>query len=227
MTLNHVSSGDPHVPAHNAERDAINALEGEVVDRIPFPTGAAYGDVLWYDGTNWVTTDTRLLEGDGRPEGQVAGPVGSRYINKTPDEGGVMWVKTSGGDSTVGWVCVAGSTGKRNVVTLIDKRSTGVINSATLIRTNNTVELHIDIAKMPTNVASPYTLFTLPVGFRPMYNRYGALTDNKEGADTGGTGVMGDGKVNIYTPVAGKGDKYSGIWLTTDAWPSALPGSAG
>lgn len=226
MTLDPVSSGDPHVPAHNAERDAINQLQTDMDGKIPFPTGAAYGDLFWFDGTNWVTTDTRFLEGDGRPEGLVAGPVGSRYVNKTPDEGGVMWVKTTGGDSTTGWVCVAGSTGKRDITNMIALRNTGVVNSAVLTRINNSVELYIDI-RMPNNDDSPYTLLTLPPGFRPQYNIYGALTDNKEGADLKGTAVLSGGVVNIYSPVAGKADKYHGTWLTMDAWPTSLPGSAG
>lgn len=226
MPLDPVSSGDPHVPAHNAERDAINALEAEMETKIPYPSGAATGDLMRWGGTAWETTETRFFEGEGRPDGVFAAPVGSRYIDKIAAQGAVEWVKRSGADSNVGWMCLAGDTGRRNVAALIDKRTTAVVNAALLIRVGQVVELYIDI-KMPSNVTSPYTLFTLPVGFRPMYTRYGALTDNKEGADTGGTAVFADGRVNIYTPVAAKTDRYSGNWLTADAWPAVLPGSAG
>ena len=226
MPLEPVSTQDLHVPAHNEEREAINQLNEIMKTRIGLPPSAAYGDLLWFDGTNWMTTETRFLEGSGRPETKVAGPVGSRYVNKNPDDGGVLWVKTSGGDSTTGWVCVAGNTGLRDIKNQIALRNTGVANVAYLSRVGNTVELYVDM-KMPNNTSSPYTIYTLPLGFRPQHNLHGGLTDNKEGADTGGTAVLTNGSVYIYNPVAGKSDRYRGTWQTVEAWPANLPGSPG
>lgn len=223
MPLQPVSEGDPHVPAHNSERDAINSLEVSVQSRIPFPTGAFTGDLLRYDGVNWVTTETRFFEGEGRPDGVFAAPVGSRYIDKLGQQGAVEWVKRAGADSNQGWMCIAGDTGPRNVAEMVDKRVNGTIYNAVLIRVGQVVEFHIDI-KMPTNVTSPYLLLTLPSGFCPQYDRYGGISDNKEGADTGGTLVAADGRVQIFVPVSAKRDRYSGNWLTSNAWPTSLPG---
>jgi hypothetical protein len=225
MPLGPVAEGDPHVPAHNAERDAINALEVSVGDRIPFPPGAATGDLLRWDGTQWLTTETRFFEGEGRPDGNFAAPVGSRYIDKIAQQGAVEWVKRFGGDSADGWLCLAGQTGPRNVSAQIDRRTNGVIHAAHLVRSGQMVEFYIDIT-MPSDRTSPYTLYTLPIGFRPTASRYGALGDNKEGADTGGTLVNANGAVQILAPVNAKRDRYFGNWITDEPWPAALPGTA-
>lgn len=121
MPLNPVSSGDPHVPAHNAERTAINNLETALAGKISLPSGAATGDLLRWDGTKWLTTDTRFFEGTGNPNGVVAAPVGSRYVDKTGTRGAVDWVKTSGADSNVGWTSSIGPlalNGEQGTVTI-------------------------------------------------------------------------------------------------------------
>lgn len=223
--LNQVFVGDPLPAALNEERDAINALTGEVNDRIPFPTGAMTGDLLRWDGVKWVTTDTRFLEGDGRPDGVVAAPVGSRYIDKVAEQGAVEWVKRGGADTNTGWICLAGDTGSRNIASLVNKRSTAVVNSAVVRRIGVVVELYLDL-EMPNNETSPWDVLQLPSGFRPNGTRYGLLHDNREGAATS-TSVFADGTVNLYSIVKTKRDRWNGTWSTDDPWPSVLPGSAG
>ena len=224
MPLNPVSSGDPHVPAHNSERALLNALELEIDGKISLPGGALTGDLLRWDGTQWATTETRFFEGTGRPEGNFAAPIGSRYIDKTAAQGAVEWVKRSG-EGSIGWLCIAGDTGIRNIASLIEKRTSGVVNQAYVSRIGHVVDMHIDIT-MPNNTASPYILFAALPGFGPGYNRFGALQDNSEAANTNGTLIDVDGGAYIYNPVAGKRDRYSGTWLTWDAWPTTLPGAA-
>lgn len=103
MTLDDVSTGDPHVPAHNAERAAINALQNLLDSKITLPSGLATGDLLRWDGTQIVSTETRFFEGNGTPNGVVAAPVGSRYVDKLATKGAVEWVKVTDGDSNTGW----------------------------------------------------------------------------------------------------------------------------
>jgi hypothetical protein len=215
--------GDPLPAALNEERDAINLLDEAVEERIPFPTGAATGDLLRWDGTAWVTTETRFLEGEGRPEGQVAAPVGSRYIDKTGEAGGVEWVKAIG-DTNTGWITMAGDTGMRNVASMVNKRTTAVVDAALLRRIGNTVSLYLDLT-MPNNENSPWDVLTLPVGFRPDSTRYGLMQDNREGAATG-TSVTSSGVVNLYLIQKTKRDRFNGVWTTDDPWPAAFPGSA-
>lgn len=223
MPLDPVSSGDPHVPAHNAERDAINALETEMETKITLPGGAQFGDLLRWNGLSWETTETRFLEGEGRPDGVVAAPQGSRYIDKLGAQGAVEWVKRAGTDSNVGWICLAGDTGDRDISANIIKRTGVTIYSAHLQRSGQIVHFYVDIL-IGSSAASPYKIYDLPAGFKPVHDIMGGLTDNKEGADTGGTSVLASGSVNLYNPVPGKRDRYHGIWPTQQAWPDALPG---
>lgn len=111
VNLDPVALDDPHVPAHNEERDAINALQQQVNGKISLPPGAATGDLLRWDGTQWLTTETRFLEGNGSPNGSVSAPVGSRYVDMSASGGSVEWVKRSGGGGNTGWITLLGDSG--------------------------------------------------------------------------------------------------------------------
>lgn len=225
MSLSNVSTGDPHPAAHNAEREMLNQLETDLKSTIRKPAGAATGDLLRWNGAEWQTTVTRFFEGEGRPDGNFAAPVGSRYIDTTAEQGAVEWVKRFGGDTNLGWHTLAGDTGVRNIQALIEKRNTATVNAARLQRIGHVVDLYLDIT-MPNNDTSPYMLLTLPAGFRPPFDRYAALQDNSEAA-AAGSQVGANGQVNLYKIVAGKRDRFAGTWLTREAWPEQLPGAAG
>ncbi len=216
--------GDPLPAALNAERQAINDLTGEVGTKISAPAGAMTGDLLRWDGTRWLTTDTRFLEGEGRPDGQVAAPIGSRYIDKVGAQGAVEWVKRAGGDTNVGWICIAGDTGLRNIAALIAKPAGAIVHLAYISRVGTVVDLTIDVT-MP-NANGTWTLLSALSGFGPGYNRYAALQDNSEVANTGGSMVEADCGVLLYKTLAGKRDRFTGTWTTRDPWPTVLPGAA-
>lgn len=226
--LEPVTTGDPHVPAHNAERDAINDLRNDLGDYIKLPTDPKTGTILRFNGTKWVPSTTMWLEGDGSPEGVVAAPIGSRYVDLTAAGGATEYYKKSGAPtSNTGWASKEGAadSGFRNIASLIDTRGTATIHRATLRRVGDLVEFYLDI-KMPSSTASPYTVVTLPVGFRPPVDRYGALQDNKESA-ANGTSVGADGAVKLWSPLsAGKQDRFLGLWTTRDDMPVNFPGSA-
>lgn len=226
MTLTPVSTGDPHVSAHNEERTALNDLADEVAGKITSPPNPKVGDIPRWTGSAWGLSEIRFFEGSGQPEGRVAAPIGARYRDVDGTNGAVEWVKVAGSDtSNTGWMLIAGDTGWRNVAGLFQARSNGVANSIMLRRVNNLVDFYMDV-KTPTNTSSPWTTMTLPVGFRPDFTRYGLLQDNKEAA-AGSTAIMSDGSVNLYTIVSAKTDRFNGIWTTEDAWPTNLPGTAG
>ena len=109
MPLDPVSSGDPHVPAHNLERETINDLQTQLDGKISLPSGAATGDLLRWDGTDWVTTETRFFEGSGDPNNVVAAPVGSKYVDVSgTDPELIEYIKRSGGGGNTGWVATGG-----------------------------------------------------------------------------------------------------------------------
>lgn len=223
--LSEVFVDDPHPEAHNEERDAINTLTDEMGNKISLPSGAAFGDLLRWNGDSWETTETRFLEGDGPPDGIVAAPVGSRYIDKVGSQGAIEWVKRAGADTNTGWFCVAGDTGIRDITSLIDKGN-GTINAAKVSRIGNTVDMYLDIT-MPSNRTATWPLFASLSGFGPGFTRYAAMQDNSEAASSGGSQVNAAGGVTIYGVIGTKRDRFSGTWSTRDPWPTILPGSAG
>ncbi len=120
---------------------------------------------------------------------------------------------------------VAGDTLFRNVSSLMSLRTNGISHTALLRRTGNVVDLYFDITT-PTNLTSPWPVLTLPVGFRPGFDRYGALNHNsfQTAADTNMVSALG--VVNLYTLSSAKRDRFQGTWTTSEAWPSTLPGAA-
>lgn len=226
MPLDDVSTNDPHVSAHNEERDAINALEVEVDSKITAPPNIKVGEFPVWTGQGWGVSDLRLFEGEGHPEGRVAAPIGSRYRDTNGTNGAVEWIKLSGlPTSNTGWLLVSGDTGWRNVLGLLALRSNGQGHVAMLRRVGDVVDLYLDLTN-PTNTSSPWETMVLPVGFRPGFTRYGAMQDNKEAA-AGSTAVLLDGKVNLYSLTSAKRDRYNGTWTTKDPWPTDLPGVPG
>ena len=223
MPLDPIAQGDTHVPAHNEEREAINALEQTMEGKITLPAGLQTGDLLVWDGTQIVSTETRFLEGNGRPDGQVAAPVGSRYIDKTGAQGAVEWAKRAGGTTNVGWICLAGDTGWRDISAVID-RGNGTIHTARIRRIGHLVDLYLDIT-MPSNKTTTWPLFSAMPGFSPGISRYGILIDNQELA-TNGNYINSLGGITFTGVIGGKRDRYSGTWSTSDAWPSPLPGAS-
>jgi hypothetical protein len=216
---------DPHPLAHNEERQVINDLQEEMQTKITLPGGAQTGDLLRWDGEQWLTTETRFFEGNGRPDGTIAAPVGSRYIDKTGAQGAVEWVKRAGADSNQGWICLAGDTGWQSLVSKID-RGNGLVHSAQIRRIGSSVDVYLDLT-MPTNRMQPGTttwiMFPSLAGYSPGLYRYGILTDNAELASTG-SAINAEGGLILTGVVGGKRDRYSGMWTTSDAWPSSLPG---
>lgn len=171
MPLDPVSVGDPHAPIHNEERQAIKDLQAGLSTKISLPPGAATGDLLRWDGTAWMTTDTRFFEGNGSPNNQIAAPVGSRYVDKTGAQGAVEWIKRTGGDSNTGWITIAGDSG------WIDVGTTGAppfLNSWTNYgstwskagyrKINGIVYLKGLVSR---STSRAFSVFALPVGYRP------------------------------------------------------------
>jgi hypothetical protein len=225
MTLNHVSTNDPHVTAHNDERDQINANADAIDNRIVKPNAPKVGDMLTFDGTNWVGSRTRLFEGEGQPEGVLAAPIGSRYVDVTGLNGAVEWLKVRGASTdNTGWILSATSdTGWRNVLGTIVKPAGSAAYVAMIRRIGNMVDVHFDL-DTPASGTS-WNFYTLPVGFRPKFVRPGLLQDNSEAAGKA-TSVSSAGVCNIQV-IVNKRDRWNGQWFTDDAWPAALPGTAG
>lgn len=222
MALAHKSSGDPHPAAHNEERDAINQNTTDIAARIIKPATPQLGELLRFDGTNWARTQTRWFEGNGSPEGVIAAPPGSRYVQMDAAGGATDYIKRTGTGNT-GWtISFLADTGWRNVLGQVTLTSGAAKYSANIRRWGNVVDVYFDL-DTPT-ASGNWNFYTLPSGFRPDFGRYGALQDNKEAASTS-TLVGAAGVCTLTTIKGGARDRWSGQWLTSEGWPTTLPGS--
>lgn len=224
MPLDPVSTDDPHVAAHNEEREAINTLEGQIPLLIPKPAVPQVGDMLRYDGSNWVSSVSRLFEGNGQPEGTIAAPIGSTYIQLDGTTGAVRWLKTAGVDENdnTGWTLEIGDTKWRNVLGDISLPAGAAKYVGNIRRLNNRVEVYFDLDT--PNAGATWDFYTLPTGFRPGFTVHGGLQDNNEAASKQ-TYVSAAGLCRLYVIVK-KRDRWHGTWFTDDPWPSLLPGTA-
>lgn len=225
MALNNVSTGDPHVAAHNEERAAINALDEEMGTKIPFPAVPEVGALLRWNGTEWTKSATRLFEGNGSPEGVVAAPLGSRYVDLNNPSGALEYIKRFGPDgSNTGWLLSAFSdTGWRNVLGQVGTAAGSVKHFAAIRRVGNLVDVYFDLTTPSAN--GNWDFYTLPPGFRPDFNRYGALQDNKENAASW-TAVFATGVCRLNTIKGAWRDRYNGQWTTREPWPTVEAGTA-
>lgn len=94
--------GEPLPAALNEEREAINLINEDLPKKLNKPTSPTLGSLLRFDGDNWVSSKTRLYEGEGSPEGVISAPPGSRYVDTSGLSALVEWFKQSGSGNT-GW----------------------------------------------------------------------------------------------------------------------------
>lgn len=176
--------------------------------------------------------DALIQKGTGFPNGVVAAPVGSIYIDTAVTAGAISWMKKSGTGNT-GWEVENGDTGWRNISYW---GTDGVVNGAALPtgvspttaiagaiqirRSNATVEWRI-VGAAFTGLAA----FNIPTGFGVggIFKRIPTLVNSVHT-------YMDLGSSQAFVGVAGQsiGQWYgiTAIYDTTIAWPTTLPGTA-
>lgn len=151
------------------------ALSGTYVSK---PASPNVGDTLVWNGTVWIKSATQFHEGTGNPNGVVAAPVGSKFINTEAGgyNGAREWIKTTG-TGTSGWKVTVGDTGWRDVSTLVNgtywkTHLTGAAASRSLkIRRGPD---HVETLLLLDVVTSALfdtllSVATLPIGFKNTY----------------------------------------------------------
>lgn len=165
---------------------------------------------------------TSEMEGNGSPEGVVAAPVGSTYIDRQGTNGAIQWIKKSGTGNT-GWVVGQGDTGWRNVSGLLTNGWAATIGpSARLRRINNVVYL---TAYFDAAVATANEALNLDVGFRSATAFAFPCAIGTAMPGTSAT-VEVSTLVRVYRGASTSTFYTNGSWPTNDAWPSSLPGAA-
>lgn len=164
------------------------------------------------------TVSPATIQGTGSPEGVVTAPVGTTYNDTSVTNGAALWRKATGSGST-GWVVTSGDTGSRTIAAT----AVQVPGNLHLRRIGNIVEVLGLTLTAGAAPASPETIYTLPVGFRPinamrfLYGQNGAAP-NKLGATSAGA-------LQVYGLTASQTVQFNPNWLTADAWPTSLPGT--
>lgn len=163
-----------------------------------------------------------FLTGTGFPNGVVAAPVGSTYIDRDATNGAIRWIKKTGGNSVNGWAVDYGDTAWRNITpnplpANIDK------TDCKIRRVNDVVEVAIGYTNVINATEMVYTN-SLPLGFRPAQNVF--VTGISTGPGTSRTGgVAIDGTRIRWQSTVGNWRTAYARYTTDDAWPATLPGA--
>ena len=172
---------------------------------------------------DYVDKRTPLLSftGTGTPEGKVSAPVGAIYIDTAATNGAIRWIKTSG-TGNIGWRVEYGDTGLRDISNLLLNSS----GSISIQRIGQVVYLNAKGIVPASTLGSGSTfLGALPVGFRPMERRdFATMSNIREGVSRSmyqfPTGAMG-----VWVPSTSDKYFFQHTWLTTNTWPTSLPGT--
>jgi hypothetical protein len=177
--------------------------------------------------------------GTGFPEGVVTAPVGTVYRDTAATNGAVLWVKATGSGNT-GWRVAYGNTGARLVTTSLPwasafntsemrVRRDGAIVYArfTLIRTGG-LTTSINIFDGTANFAG-----SMPAGFQPHSPAMHGSTPVLAGR-SGGSGALfqmyihmqSNSEAMMWPGGVATNLSVNASWMTNDAWPATLPGSA-
>ena len=172
------------------------------------------------NGVELNASGPRIMSGTGSPEGVVTAPVGSRWIRTDGDTlGDFEYTKRSGTGNT-GWQVTVGDTGWRAMT--LDNSWTGTLR---VRRVGPQVEWRGKITA-PGGGGTGYPLIALPTGYSPGSDSHWYFGTPVRSATTGDMGWV---EVDVGIYMRGVAANVYPVWityLTTAAWPTALPGSA-
>lgn len=131
---------------------------------------------------------------------------------------------------------IYGDTGRRDITSLFNgtapSAATGITaGSVYLTRVGRMVELVLEGVTLPPGQSATFVTLgdIIPSGFLPPSERDFPLSARltTEGANGGGLRVNRiTGRLIVYLHVDGETVRVSANWLTEDAWPTTLPGTA-
>lgn len=159
--------------------------------------------------------------GTGSPEGKIEAPVGSVYTDTAATNGAIRWIKTSGTGNT-GWRVEYGDTGLRDISNLL----TNATGKVTLSRVGQVVYLTAVSVEPTEELRSGSTyLSALPVGFRPPAQRYYSAPTSLMSSTVRSSFQFTSGAMGAWVPSVGDKYNFEHSWITTNSWPTSLPGT--
>ena len=182
------------------------------------------------DGT-WATPaggggGSGPLTGTGFPEGVIAASVGTEYVDTAATNGAVKWIKTAGTGNT-GWQVAYGDTGWR--VVAHSGLSSGSIR---LRRLNNNVYVFLGggLWGIFAITESP-AAYAVPTGFKiGLWTSLARMVRDSDKTDAGHIQIdQGNGSVILFYPTVPAGTNVlltsPLTYVTSDPWPTSLPGT--
>lgn len=159
--------------------------------------------------------------GIGSPEGRIAAAVGTIYTDTAATNGAIRWIKASGTGNT-GWRVEYGDTGLRDISSLL----TNVTGVANIARIGQVVYLEArDISPEETLRSGSTFLGSLPTGFQPSSRRDFSL-DATLSSSTNRSGFQfAGGAIGVWSPSTSDEYYFEHFWITSDPWPTTLPGT--
>lgn len=170
------------------------------------------------------------LTGTGSPEGAVTAPPGTYYTDTAGTCGAWRWLKTSGTGST-GWRVLFGDTGWRNVTGVLSGWPAGMTGSFYMRCREDRVYLSMNLDL--SGVASGFGDFTV-TGVPWAKSDPGTLYPHTLASVVRQDSPVGDGRISWagsdirfigFGQAAGYLLPTSTCYLTSDPWPSTLPGT--
>ena len=198
--------------------DADYLESGKLVldaDGIPFePASKGYVDQR-------VPIDS--FTGMGSPEGNIAAPVGSIYVDSAATNGAIRWIKTTVTGAT-GWKVEYGNTGIRDITSLIEGgQGTG---RARIQRIGNTVMLSLNLIPTPGDGGFMTIPNFIPVGFRSAFSWQYLGIGKPSGIDASGPlRIGGNGDLLIYRTSSETRINGTVTYISDTPWPTTLPGT--
>ena len=205
------------------------ALTAAKVGALPIPDPGSFYP------TDTITAALQLIGGrerygTGSPEGVVTAPVGTYYTDTAITNGAMRWAKKTGIGNT-GWDCVSGSTGWRDVASLLLSGWTATAGVLTLVRRGNTVTLASNHNGLNPAAKTSQIFMILPAGFRPMPYlpspiNYRAIGSGFESGSETPRKIVAQSDGALTQATATSTITFGVTWSTGDPWPTSLPGTA-
>ena len=170
--------------------------------------------------------------GTGSPEGVVTAPVGTYYTDTASTNGATRWYKATGSGNT-GWKVVIGDTGWRDTTSLLPAGlANSLSNGHCVLRRNGDLVTYSGL--LSCTAAGISTIFALPVGFRVANANvlirpqcFTATSVDNGLPTTATTAYVSTSGLRTASTIPNPGSiEYDAQWITNDAWPTALPGTA-
>lgn len=191
-----------------------------------FTGNVTLADVGAGDGLTLGTSGPTHMVGTGSPEGVVAAPIGSTWIDQNVTVGVLRWVKFSGGTGNTGWKAEVGDTGVRDLAA-VSLSNGWVVDSSQyrLRRVGDSVDMRIRCSKAS---ATADTVLTIPSGFRPAMPYWNMLLETNNASYLGTSYIDASSGALIMNraSMAGTIAYYNITFHTADSWPTSLPGTA-